>query len=177
MIGNMPPIIRAKYRDRFRGARDRLAPGGIGEAQDRGDQRACVRDADPENEIDDVEAPEDRPLQAGDAHPVAQLEAPGDRAPERHCQQRADRDQIACACTGQRAGTDPRGFSRIGKQFGRSRHAYFGPLQIKNFGLGAEFLEQTRRAPAFGQRETLLSGSFRSPNTIASAGQDCTHAG
>ena len=39
---------QGEYRDGLRGAGDRLAPAGIGEAQDRGDQRAGVRDADPE---------------------------------------------------------------------------------------------------------------------------------
>src|SRR6266550_584445 len=43
------------------------APACVDEAEDRRDERAGVADADPEDEVRDVEAPVDRPANAGDA--------------------------------------------------------------------------------------------------------------
>ena len=80
MIGNMPPIISANTVIASAARVTGLRHAGVGQPQNRRDQRARVRDADPENKIDNVEAPEHRPLQTGHAHAVAQLDEPGERA-------------------------------------------------------------------------------------------------
>ena len=49
------------------------------EAEDGRDERAGVADADEEDEVGDVEAPEDREVQAGDAEAVAELREPGEQ--------------------------------------------------------------------------------------------------
>src|SRR5580693_8097878 len=67
-------------RDGLGRARDGFTPGRAGEAQNRGDERAGVRDADPENEIDDVDSPEHRPLEACDAHSGVKLKTPSGEA-------------------------------------------------------------------------------------------------
>ena len=46
----------------------RRPPFGPEQKQDRRDQRTGVRDADPEDEVGDVDGPEDRVLVAGDTH-------------------------------------------------------------------------------------------------------------
>ena len=65
-----------EHRDHFGAARDRPAPAGVNQAQDRRDQRAGVADADPEHEVGEIEAPEHRPANAGHADAVPQLVAP-----------------------------------------------------------------------------------------------------
>ena len=76
MIGNIAPIISANTvitsAQRVTGRRQR----GVDQPQDRGDQRAGVADADPEHEVGEVEAPEDRPVDAGDADAVPDLVGP-----------------------------------------------------------------------------------------------------
>jgi hypothetical protein len=56
-----------EQRHRFGEAVDRGAPGLAKEEQNRGDQRAGVADADPPDEVDDVERPADRSVVAPDA--------------------------------------------------------------------------------------------------------------
>ena len=52
------------------------------------------------------------------------------------------------------------------------------PLEIENFGLRAKVLEQMRVARLLSAMHgNLAFGSFKSPNTMASVGQDCTQAG
>ncbi len=60
-------------RDCLGATRDWSAPSRIRQAQNRGDQRAGVADADPENEIGNVESPEHRPVQAPHAKAVVHL--------------------------------------------------------------------------------------------------------
>ena len=50
---------------------------GVGEPQDGRDERPGVRDADPENEVDDVETPVGGPRDAGHAHALGELCVPG----------------------------------------------------------------------------------------------------
>ena len=71
--GNDRADGQREYGDGLGAARDRTAPGGVGKAQNRGNQRAGVADADPENEIGDVERPEDRRVQAPHADAVVHL--------------------------------------------------------------------------------------------------------
>src|SRR5207244_37047 len=52
---------------RFRGPRDAGPPAGTTEIEHRGYERARVRDSDPEDEVGDVDGPEDRRLVTGDA--------------------------------------------------------------------------------------------------------------
>src|SRR5271156_1040151 len=59
--------------DGLRTAGDGPAPSGIGKTQNGGDQRACMADADPEDEIGDVECPEDRGVYTPDADPGIEL--------------------------------------------------------------------------------------------------------
>ena len=68
-------------RDGLGRARHRLAPAGVGQAQDRRNQRAGVRDADPEHKVDDVEAPKDRPPDARHADARDELVTPGEARP------------------------------------------------------------------------------------------------
>ena len=78
MIGNIAPIISAKTvmtsAQRVTGRRQ----PAFDEPQNGGDQRAGVADADPEHEARDVEAPVDRPPDAGDAEAVEHLRQPRD---------------------------------------------------------------------------------------------------
>jgi hypothetical protein len=57
-------------------ARDRTSPAGVDQAQNRGDQRAGVADADPEHEVGDVKAPVDRPLDPREAEAEGHLRDP-----------------------------------------------------------------------------------------------------
>ena len=63
-------------RHRLGAAVDRVAPLRAEQIEDRRDQRARVRDADPEHEGDDVRAPEDRVRVAGDAEALVDLVDP-----------------------------------------------------------------------------------------------------
>ena len=80
MIGNIAPIISANTvitsAQRVTGRRQR----GVDQPQDRRDQRAGVADADPEHEVGEVEAPEDRPVDAGHADAEVHLVEPRRRA-------------------------------------------------------------------------------------------------
>ena len=67
---------QGEHRDGLRAARDRTAPSGVDQSQDRGDERAGVADADPEHEVRDVEGPENRPADAADSEPVVHLVDP-----------------------------------------------------------------------------------------------------
>ena len=62
-------------RDHLRASRHRPSPSSIREAQDSGDQRACVAQSDPENEIRDVESPKNRPVKPGDSNAAINLQA------------------------------------------------------------------------------------------------------
>src|SRR5580692_278589 len=59
--------------DGLSAASNRAAPGGIGKTQDRGNQRARMADADPENKIRDVKGPEDGGVNTPDADAVVEL--------------------------------------------------------------------------------------------------------
>ena len=72
---------RARHREdrhRLGEAADRHAPLLLEQQQDRRDQRAGVADADPPDEVDDVERPADRDVVAPDADAAS---AAGSRAP------------------------------------------------------------------------------------------------
>ena len=70
-----------EYRDDFRATRHRPAPPCVHEAQNRGDERARVTDADPEHEVRDVEGPVHRHVDAGETEPHVHLVEP---RPEPH---------------------------------------------------------------------------------------------
>ena len=82
--GNNRADGKGEDGDGFGAARDRAAPSGVGQAQDGGDQRAGMADADPENEIGDVESPEYRRVQPPDADAVIDLIAEGEDAGQDH---------------------------------------------------------------------------------------------
>ena len=63
----------SEHGHRFGGAGHRCPPSGSEEEEDRRDQRAGMRDADPENEVGDVDGPENRMLVPGDTHPGPSL--------------------------------------------------------------------------------------------------------
>ena len=88
-----------EQRDRLRRTGHRPPPLRLRHPQDRRDQRAGVADADPEDEVDDVEAPEHRPVDAGDADAVRDLVAP---AVEKNQDQGA-----ACEGAQEQTGTAP----------------------------------------------------------------------
>ncbi len=75
-------------RHRFRESVDRRAPVLLQEQQNRGDERARVPDADPPDEIDDVERPADRNVVAPDADPLEEQVA--DRHDEQVQEQERD---------------------------------------------------------------------------------------
>ncbi len=81
--------------DHFRAAGYGSAPCGIREAQNGGNQRAGMAKADPENEIRDVKAPEDRTPNPGDTD--AAINLPAKRAERRNDDPReeSERRQIA----------------------------------------------------------------------------------
>ena len=58
-----------QHRDHLGHPRDRPAPFGLAQPQDRRDQRAGVADADEEHEIGDVEAPVHRPVESRHPQP------------------------------------------------------------------------------------------------------------
>src|SRR4030095_3357340 len=59
--------------DGFGATSDWPAPFGSGDSKNGGDQSAGVGNADPEDEVCDVECPEDRPVDAPDTQPVGEL--------------------------------------------------------------------------------------------------------
>ena len=63
------------HRDDLGDACDRPAPLGLGDAQDRADQRPGVADADEEDEVDDIEAPGHRAPHSRLAEAIPPLEA------------------------------------------------------------------------------------------------------
>jgi hypothetical protein len=69
---------------------DRLPPRLAQQQQDRRDERAGVTDADPPDEVDDVEAPADRDVDAEDADAAEHQVADG---VEQHQQQQAADDE------------------------------------------------------------------------------------
>src|SRR6185312_8054535 len=94
---------QSKYGDCLSGAGYRLSPFGFGQSQNGRDQRARVRDPDPEDEIDQVKGPEDRPANVRDADAAIELIAPGNQAPKRNQAQRQQHREITPACSLQRA--------------------------------------------------------------------------
>ena len=84
---------RARHREerhRFREPVDRGAPLLAEEQQDRRDQRAGVADADPPDEVDDVERPADRDVVAPD--PDAREQQLDDRHVQDHQEEERDRE-------------------------------------------------------------------------------------
>ena len=81
-------------RDGFSAAGDGTAPSGIGQAQDRGNESAGMADADPKNEIGDIESPEHGRVQSPNSDAVIELIA--ERGDTRENQARAEgyRDPI-----------------------------------------------------------------------------------
>src|SRR5690242_10436596 len=71
--GNDGTDGQGENRDGFGAAGDRPAPAGVGQAEDGGDERAGMADADPENEIRDVEGPKHGPVQSPHAEAVINL--------------------------------------------------------------------------------------------------------
>src|SRR5574342_955720 len=69
-------------RDELGRAGDGAAPFGLAHAEDRGDQRARVADADEEHEVDDVDAPVLRPVQPGAAQAETPLQDIGSDPPQ-----------------------------------------------------------------------------------------------
>ena len=55
-----PTDHQGEGRDDFRAPRDGSAPRRVHQPKDRRDQRTRMTDSDPENEVDEIEPPEDR---------------------------------------------------------------------------------------------------------------------
>ncbi len=70
-----------KYGYRLGRTRDGLTPAGVSETQDCGDQRPGVRDADPENKVNEIEAPKDWAPNPCHTDPTMQLVTPSDETP------------------------------------------------------------------------------------------------
>src|ERR1700674_293527 len=70
----------SKYGNSFRATRYRPPPAGIGQPEDGRDQRARVTDADPEDEVGDIEGPEDGRVEPPAANAGIQLITEGARA-------------------------------------------------------------------------------------------------
>ena len=87
MIGNMPADHERKNGDGFGRARDGLAPAGLGQAKNCGDQRAGVGDADPKNKVDEIEAPKYGATNSRDTDARVKLVAPGAETPNDDCGQ------------------------------------------------------------------------------------------
>ncbi len=83
-----PGAGHGEERHRLGEAVDRGPPLLAQQQEDRRDQRAGVADADPPDEVDDVEAPADRDVDAPDPHPLG--EEDGDRPEEHHDQREGD---------------------------------------------------------------------------------------
>ena len=151
-------------------ARDGAPPLRVRQAQDGGDQRAGVADADEEDEIRDVEAPEDRRVEAGHAEAAAQLRPPGEGAPQPDGQEDPGEDLEAPPGRLDRGeqplvGTELKRLHPMLLSTGRSPSASCPAPR----GGG-------RPADSAASRATMLRGSSRSPKNIASAGT-ALHAG
>ncbi len=158
-------------------ARDRAAPLGVRQAEDRRDERPRVADADEEDEVRDVEAPVHGHVQARDAEAPAELGGPGEDAPEPRwpggCRRRSRSRGLVCASEqGCASSPSPASSCRSDsstrfsfRQVGHLRTACRAPR-------GAGTPAGSRKAAT-----TALRGSSRSPKTIASAGQVSTQAG
>ena len=59
-------------------------PAGVGQPQNGGDERAGMADANPKNEIGDIEGPKHGPVQAPDADPMVDLPGEGEDAGQDH---------------------------------------------------------------------------------------------
>ncbi len=173
------PGNERKRGDRLGAARNRPAPFGLHDAEDRRNERPRVADADPEHERRDVESPERRPVLARHADAVDELDTPRD---EHHA---GDRQQ-----DGEHHVVDgPRLEERteqvaIDLRFGRMSR---GCLCASRYA-SASFRYTTRgRVPSSSSKryprrecascETWLFGSLRSPKTSTFAGHACAHAG
>ena len=82
----------------------------LAETQNRGDQRAGVADADPENEIGDIEGPEDRGVDAPDADAGIELITKCSHAREQQAGRERHGDPILRRCCGRSAAADPARF-------------------------------------------------------------------
>ena len=88
---------QAEDRDRFCGACYRLAPGRSRQTQNCRDQRSSVRDPDPKDEIDDIEAPIGRSADPRVPESTQDLVAPGEESPSHDGTAKRDRRDIARA--------------------------------------------------------------------------------
>src|SRR5882672_2477858 len=115
-------------RDDLGAAGDGTPPLGVHEAEDRGDQRPRVTDADPEDKVRDVERPEDRPVETPDAD--AAIDLIGERADAERNNPAEQDDERPEA---------PRGFEERAQQVGRESlgvlaHASAWRLRYTIFG-------------------------------------------
>ena len=113
------------------GAVDRGAPVLAEEEKDRGNERAGMADADPEDEIGDVPGPADGDVVAPDAN--AFIEQPGDHQPE-HAGQRGgagDGDPPSQRGPGFGDAADPRGDRRRSVRAQHERFLLGRPRQVK----------------------------------------------
>ena len=146
-----------KKRDRFGGTCHRLTPGGIGEAKNRGDQGACVGDADPEDEIDNVKTPEDGAVEAGNPQAVAKLHSPGCQARQNQQEAHCNREPPLTAGSRKRP-EQVFADNAVGQEFGMFRHMLPGPVQIDDLRFGAQLLHQFGGAAITRKARNLAVG-------------------
>ncbi len=132
-------------RDGFGASRDWSAPSRIRQAQNRGDQRAGMADADPKNEIGDVESPEHRPVQAPHAKAVIHLIAESKDAGQNHAAANAYGQPVCGAAAEEGRSRSSRICSAVFAIFPGFA------LEIVHVRFRAEFAEQLRRATRAGQ--------------------------
>ena len=99
-----------KDGDGLRAASDRAAPGGIAETQNRGDQSSGVADADPEDEIGDIEGPEDRGVDTPHADAVVELVTECSIRPQAQAGRERHGDPVLARCCERSAAADPSRF-------------------------------------------------------------------
>src|SRR5262249_21953149 len=129
-------------------------------------------DADPEHEVRDVESPEDAVVDAGHPEAHVHLVEPGaeahddDGSEKRHQQVEAPRRPHQRA---EQVG--------VNRSLGGKAHTWVCLSRYMTFGTVPRSPSSLCPRGEADSRDTSLSGSFRSPNTIALAGHACAHAG
>ena len=134
-IGNDRANQNRENGDGLGAASDRPAPGGVGQAQDGGDQRAGVADADPENEIGDVEGPEDGRAQSPHADAGIELITKCGHAREQQAAGERHGNPVLAA------GLEERPQQVLLDLFSRSLHFARSSFEIRHVRHGAQFAE------------------------------------
>ncbi len=143
----------------------------LAEAQNRGDQRAGVADADPENEIGDVEGPEHRRVDAPHADAGIELVAKRSHAREQQAGRKRHGDPVLAAAV------EERPQQILLDLFSRSLHLARCLVRDKSRWAWCPVRPAVWcRDCELASRETSLLGSFRSPKTRALDAQDCAQA-